>query len=938
MIQFESPLWLAGLLLSAYAFWSWWTRAPRSSKVVPVFRALAVACLTLALAGATWMRAVPGIDLHVLVDRSASVDGESQAKAEAFIQELSRLLGPSDRIALYSFGRDVQVELPLSGSVARQAFQSVPDATATDIEAALRAALLRADPRANSRIVLLSDGIQTVGDAESVAAAARTLRTPIDVYPLSPVSAGEVAIEHLIVPEAVAPDEPYAVRAVVSSTEVTRAHLSLYRDGEFVVSGQYDVQPGRNVITLAELREPPAAAGSAYFEARLVAEPDRFRENNVARAIVGRVFAAPVLVLASDAEGAEALRLSLETQGLTVDVAAIADAPLDLPSLIGYRAVVLHNVPAGALTPRQLANLESYVENSGGGLLVTGGLQSFGLGGYERTALERILPVAMDAPQSVIMPSLAMILVLDRSGSMAETQGAFSKLDLAKEAALGVLDVINDNDLLGIIAFDSQARWVVPLQTVANRIAFAASIASLSPEGGTNLEPALQLAAAGIRAAEAAVKHVIVLTDGRSTPADFARLTADLVAGGASLSTVGIGRDADRELLEQMAGWGSGRFYYTEDIHAIPQIFATETMMVSRPIRVDHPFTPVWDQRADFWFDYGELPELGGYVITTPKAAAAVHLRAPDGSPVLATWRYGLGRTAAFTSSLSGSWAGEWPVWNGAPAFWGQLVRWLMKPTPTSGLLPELAVEDGTGRIVVDALDPEGRYLNFLDLVGVVHTPDGGQYPVQLEQIGPGRYEGSFPAREEGPYTVTVYAERRDEGAEPVEPAAAGAVVSYPEEFRITSPDPSLLYRLAWATGGLIVRDDPRALFDHPNPARRPRPLAPWLVAFAFALFFADVVLRYAPGRGIGVAVRARLGRASGAQGALASPEEELKRRREEHQRALEQGPMASSSVDQASRHLGAGRYLASRTKVVGSGRGEDSEDREGGAAASGER
>ncbi len=920
-LQFESPFWIVGLLVSGFAFWSLQRYAQASStrlsRILPFLRAAAILCLAFSLSGATWMRTVPGTDFHVMLDRSASIGADGHARAEAFLQTLATRLRPEDRIALYSFGREVITEQPLSATLTKATFQSAPDTTATDIETAIRTALLRADPAANSRIVLLSDGVQTVGDSDAAVTAARAQMTPIDVLPLAAMTEAEVAVERLLAPDAIAPDEPYAVRAVLSSTDPTPAQVSLFRDGEIVAARDVYLTPGRNVITLAELRESSddGEVGTALFEVRLQAELDTFRENNVGYAIVGRLSEAPVLLISHDLAGAEAFLRSLEAQGISAEVSTLRDAPLDLPSLIGYRAVVLDNVPAGDLTARQLENLASFVENNGGGLLVTGGPQSYGLGAYDSTPLERVLPVAMDAPQSVIMPSLAMILVLDRSGSMAETQGAYSKLDLAKEAALGVLDVIHADDLLGVIAFDSQARWVVPVQAVENRISFAASIASLAPEGGTNLEPALKLASAAIGSVEASVKHVIVLTDGRSTQANFEGLTAELRSHGASVSTVGIGRDADRELLERMAEWGEGRFYYTEDIHAIPQIFATETMMVSRPIRVDQSFVPEWDQRADFWFDDAVLPSLGGYVITTPKAASAVHLRAPDGSPILATWRYGLGRTAAFTSSLVGSWAEDWPAWSGYQAFWGQLLRWLMKPIPTSGLLPELVIEDGEGVLAVDALDDEGRYRNFLNVVGTVHGPDGGQLHVTLEQVGPGRYEGRFPTPVQGAYIVTVHADPEPGSAEPLQPATTGAVVSYPDEFRIADADPSLLYRLAIATGGHVLGGSIDPIFTHPAPRQRPRALDAWLLALAFGLFMTDVLLRYIPGRGLGEHIKGRLSEARETWEARPLPEDELTKRLEERQRALEAHAVGDSPIDQTSKQLGAGRYLAGRRK-----------------------
>ena len=853
-ITFSSPWWLLAAIAIPYAWWMWrrYSRllgVPPSHRFLPALRGLALAFLVLAVAGATLRTPLAGVDLYVLFDGSASIAAVDQRKARDVVDTLATLLGPDDRMNLFMFGRDVvslgayQEGLEPSAALS----QASVDPSATRLAYALEGVFQRLPAQSNARVLIFSDGVETGDTALSLVEEAKRKGVPIDVYPLSSRYDTEVLVESLTLPPLVAAGEPYDLRAVIISNVATPAELSLYRDGSLVVRRLVELEPGRNVIAFEGFELQEAGDGIVTYEMRVNPVEDGFLQNNVGYGLTRVEGDARVLVIARDPEAGEDFGRLLQAQGIAVDVRTSGALVLDAPALIEYRAIVLVDVAATSFSRAQLEVLAHFVEETGGGLLAIGGVRSFGLGGYARTLLEQLLPVSMDVPQNVIMPSLAMVLTLDRSGSMAETQGSFSKLDLAKEAALGVLDLMNEKDLIGVLAFDSLPYWVVPPQPVENRIAIASSIASLTAEGGTNLASALAAAYESLRDVEASLKHLIVLSDGRSTPGDFEALTRNLRGAGITVSTVGIGRDADRELLAQIAEWGDGRFYYTDDIRAIPQIFATETTVMTRPMRVDAEFTPLWHQQADFWHDTSPPPPLGGYVLTSPKAAAAVHLKAPDESPILSTWRRGLGKVAAFTSSTQGAWLGQWRNWEGYGALFGQLVRWLMRPDPATGLLAQMTIEAGTGRLVVDALDPEGGFRNFLDLEGQVIAPDGSRLVVPLEQVAPGRYQGEFPAANQGVYTAFISG---SDGAELVS-TTTGAVLAYPDEYRVLRPDSGLLYALAEQTGGIILTegsaDELRALLRHPSPAYASRPLAPFLLAGALLLFFVDVLVRYFP-------------------------------------------------------------------------------------------
>lgn len=920
-ITLTSPWWLAAALVLPYAWWTWHRYVRQlgitaSHRFVPGLRVVTLCLLILTLSGATLRTPLRGVDLYVLLDGSASVSLNEQRKAREVVRTLGTLLGPADQMSVFAFGRDI-VSLGVYSQDIQPAtnFQASPDPSATRLAYALEGILQRLPPQSNARILVISDGVETHDTALRLADIAARRDVPIDAFPLSFRYDHEVLVESLTLPQLVTRGEPHDLRAVIVSSTATPAELLLYRDGSLIAQRSVALETGRNLIVFDGLQMMDEWDGAVTYELRVNPVEDGFLQNNVGYGLVRAEDEARVLIIAREPDAGADFKGLLEEQGISVDVRPSNGLAIDAASLVKYRAVILVDVAATSLSQAQLEVLAHFVEDTGGGLLAIGGVHSFGLGGYARTELERLLPVSMDAPQNVIMPSLAMVLTLDRSGSMAETQGAFSKLDLAKEAALGVLDLMNENDLIGVLAFDSLPYWVVPPQPVENRIAIASSIASLSAEGGTNLAPALASALESLREVEASLKHLIVLSDGRSTPGDFQELTRRLRDAGVTVSTVGIGRDADRELLAQIAQWGDGRHYYTDDIRAIPQIFATETTVMTRPMRIDAPFTPAWHQQADFWHDTTSPPALGGYVITTPKASAAVHLKAPDESPILSTWRRGLGKAAAFTSSIHGAWLGDWRDWDGYGPLFGQLVRWLMRPDPAEGLLAQMTIDAGLGRLIVDALEPDGGFRNFLDLEAQVIAPDGSLLVIELEQIAPGRYQGEFTAGTQGVYTAFITG---SDGAEPVS-TTAGAVLSYPDEYRVLRPDSSLLHGLAERTGGVILTeataDALKRLLRHPAPTYALRPLAPMLLAAALIVFFLDVLIRYVPFHV--VSRRPTTGGDEDGAPRRSTDEAAIRARLAADDAASRQPKAGRTSTSAAGHHVAqqAGKYLAQRRK-----------------------
>jgi uncharacterized membrane protein len=445
--------------------------------------------------------------------------------------------------------------------------------------------------------------------------------------------------------------------------------------------------------------------------------------------------------------------------------------------------------------------------------MMIGGEESFGLGGYYRTPIEEALPVTMEVKQKVEIPSLAVVLSVDRSGSMAmSTDEKVTKLDLAKEAAHLVVDLLDERNEVGVMSWDTEFIWDSTMKGARDKAGIHHSIATIKAGGGTDGYPALKESYAVLFDRPALLKHVIFLSDGQMTRGDFAGLLRRMAKDKITVSTVAIGKDADVQLMVDIAKWGKGRFYYTEDSQTIPRIFTLETQLASKASLVEQPFKPqltAQNHEAMQDIDWKAVPPLGGYVATTVKQNAELVLMSHQEDPVLATWRYGLGRSAAFTSDAKAKWGVLWLRWREFNKFWAQLTRWTLRGGSRSDTTAVVQRFDQTGEVVVDAVDGKGEFINFLDSqVGVV-APNRERSVIDLEQIGPGRYRGRFPAPQEGVYLVGM-AQRKNERV--VGSQLAGLVVPYAQEVRDLGVDETLLRELAELTGGSAL-EDPRDAF-----------------------------------------------------------------------------------------------------------------------------
>jgi hypothetical protein len=474
---------------------------------------------------------------------------------------------------------------------------------------------------------------------------------------------------------------------------------------------------------------------------------------------------------------------------------------------------------------------------------MAGGARGFGLGGWQGTEMERLLPLRLDAERRRDQPSVALALVMDRSGSM---QGA--PLAMAQAAALGTARALGPDDALEVIVFDTQPERVVRMQSARNRVRIENELRRIRPGGGTAIFPAMDAAAQDLALTRAVTRHVILLSDGQGQPDEPPRLRIlvdTMAADGITVSVVGLGPQVDRELLEGLARRGRGRSYITADPNNLPQIFLRETNLVARSAAVEDPVLPRVVTPTSFTRELGASPPyLYGYVSTRMKPEPAQLLLETDsGEPLMARWRVGLGWSLAWTSDLKNRWAVEWIRWPRWRAFWTQVVREHMRQRRREEMSLRAEVVGGTLRASVDVITDDDRFENGLqgELVLRGPLPSTREDRVPMRQVGPGRYEAEVPMSRYGAFTLR--AEHRRDGR--VLAQSRGRVDNpYPREYAVLEPDLATLTALASATRGR-VDPSPRAVFDPEGETlRHQRPAWKYPVALAVLALLVDLALR----------------------------------------------------------------------------------------------
>ncbi|WP_042725499.1 VWA domain-containing protein [Chthoniobacter flavus] len=859
-VDLAHPWALAFALVVVFLVWaqhrSLADMTPLQRKVCFALRVFIMLLLVLALAGIRWL--LPSQELSVLfvVDHSASISAPAQKEARNFVSTSLAAQHTSDTAGVIGFA--AKPELWQAPAVHLQPAAQWPEPTdrkATDIGGALDFASAIFPAGKARRVVLLTDGNDTGGQAAAGATRLAAQGVELMTVPLHNESAPEVLVEKVEVPRRLKAGEPFDLTAHIRSNVVTTAKVKLYQNQFLIEQRDMEIKVGDNAFRAPNLK---ADGNFITYEVEILPAQDTVAENNRASATASLRGEPKVLLVDSDENNGRALAGVLQKEKISVETRGLSALPKTLEDLQQFDLFLLSDVSALNLGRQQMDLYRRWVQDFGGGFVMIGGENSFGVGGYYRTPIEQMLPVRMEHDDRLDTPTVAMLVVLDRSGSMTAAVAGQTKISLADQGAVFAMNALQPKDYFGVVAVDTKPHTVVPLAPISAKGAAEQKILSITAGGGgiyiyTSMVEAFQQ----LRDIPARVKHLLLfsdaadaeekaageMSDGIRTGGNSLDLASAMLAAKITTSVVGLGTEQDKDtpFLRQLAERGSGRFYLTDDATTLPQIFSTETMKVAQSSLIEEPFLAVAMNKSPITtgIDWPQSPLLLGYNATKPKPTADILLATEHGEPLLATWRYGLGQAAAFTSDAKSRWAAEWLTWPGYGKFWSQLVRSLMRKSDQSSFQVNTSETGHQLELTIDAIKPDGSFRNQMPVSVNMLRADGSTETHAAEQEGPGQYRALFDLPEEGTSIFSVSSPDLPDGG-----YVFGHTRSYPEEFLRTEVNESLLHTLTSLGRGKFA-PSPAEVFARPTVAARThRELTNYFLELALLLLPLDIWLR----------------------------------------------------------------------------------------------
>lgn len=854
---FGRPWWLLGCILLVPIVWLGLRNLAALGSVrrvlAIVLRCLVVLILIALLARPMLTRTSKRMTLIAVVDRSQSIPANLQKAALDYLSSALVDKTAGDQLAVVDVAEAASISKLPGGDIAVRQRNTTLNGQQSKLADGIQMAMAIAPPDTAVRILLVSEGNETGGDLKEAARIAAANKIPIDVLPLRYSYDNEVVFKRLAAPTKARSGQTVQLRFILNSTTNVSGKLLLNLNGEPVdlvpgspeIAVPVNLEPGTNVETISM---PVGTNGIHEFEAVFIPdEPgsDKIVQNNRASTITYVAGPGNILVVDADGSTGQALSLALQNTDMDVRYRTAVEFPDNLSILMGTDAVVLVNTGCGNFTYQQQEMLCRYVTDLGGGLIMVGGPKSFGAGGWIGSPVAEVLPVDLDPPQKKQLPKGALVLIMH---ACEMPQGNY----WGTRVALAATKTLSRLDLIGILAYNwaGPSDWVHPLSPAGDKEAVITAIEQMQMGDMPSLHDHLQQAYNKLKDCDAAQKHVIVISDGDPVAPSLQLLTQCRDAG---ITCTGVAifphSPADIQSLAKLAQMTGGRFYDVKDPQKLPQIFIKEAQVVRRALIVEETFSPQISYSLSEILKglSNALPNLDGYVVTGPKGGLnQVVLSSTQADPILATCQSGLGRCAAFTSSVDSRWASSWLQWGGFERFWEQTVRWAAKPSQSADCEVFADVQGRQVTVNVEAIDAEGKFIQFANIEGQVITPDVSTSELELTQIGPGQYHGQFQAASSGSYVVNLrYKKLADETTYLTHTTVT---IPFAPEFRDLTDNAPLLAEVSDISGGRFLDSDPNQadLFDYAG-VKFPETEMPLLRPLLFvllALFLLDVAAR----------------------------------------------------------------------------------------------
>ena len=753
------------LLIPLCVLFFWRARVPGFNglvRLVLLLLVVMIAAVPLARIGGE------GVDVVVIVDLSRSMPEGSRARELEIVKLLEDRRTKGDRVGIVTYGRDARVErLPEEFGNLTTFVQEI-DPDGSDLGGAISLAATLIPRERPGRLIVLSDGEANGAPVAAAAHEAAARGIPIDFRAIARDEAADLAVESLDLPGTVDEREPFQFSAWVRSDRTTEGEAVLSRDGVEIARRKQTYQAGATQLTFRDLIDRP---GTARYRLELLAADDRVPENNAGSSAV-RVEAPATILLVNASGQPDNLSRALEAGKLNVRTTTPKALPRDAAGLLAFRAIILENVPASAIGLPALTALTRFATELGGGLMLTGGGGSFGVGGYFKSVLDPHLPVSMEIKNEHRKLSLAMAVALDRSGSMAMPVGdGRTKMDLANLGTCAAIDALSPFDEVGVIAVDSAPHVVFPLAPADNTQAICERVRGIqSMGGGIFVYTALVQAGDMVQASDKGTRHIVLFADAADAeePGDYVRFLERMRELGITVSVIGLGSelDPDAEFLKDVAKRGDGRIQFTAAVEELPRLFAEEAITVARSSFVDMP-TPahaVADMMLLGDLPRSRFPNIDGYNLSylRPGATAGAVTDDEYRAPILAFWYQGLGRIAALTTEVDGRFSRSLNAWPDFGAFSVGIGRWLLGGDPPEGVRATVEREGGLGIVRVE-LDPDRKRGGPGDVrsatAAILPPGDAVAGPPQrfpLSWTGEDTMEARFPIHKTGIYVGAV--------------------------------------------------------------------------------------------------------------------------------------------------------------------------------------
>lgn len=804
-------------------------------KIAVLLRCFVFILLALALAGINIKWETAEITTIVAVDRSDSMTN-SNTDTRDFVKKALASKPGGEQIGILTFGGNAEVETFVSKSPEFVAFETDVAGSHTNIENACATSISLFPENSRKRIVLITDGQENAGNVLKLAPTILDMGIDLKVYKTNRDIKNEVALESINVPSSLNAGENFSITININSRIKTNATLTLFTGREKTLEEKVELRNGSNRFVFKDTASGP---GLRIYRAVIQPDMDTIFQNNEALAVTNINDKARVLVIEDTHGEADELVKILKGSNIDYRLSDAASAPSSLTEMSAYKTIITCNVSAENLSDGFLNSLEPYVKDFGGGFVAAGGENSFALGGYYKTPLEKVLPVNMDLKGNKETPDMAMMLIIDKSGSMSDAGGGLPKVDLAKEAAARVLDSLRPGrDEIGIIAFDDTVYKVVDRKKIDDVSSIKGDIGTIRASGGTSILPALDEGYNQLIKSGAKIKHMILLTDGQAERSGYDQMAAKISEAGITVSTVAVGQDSDRQLLEKIAAITGGRYYHTDEFANIPRIFAKEAFMAAKVYINNRPFTPTIAVEHKVLADLAdrELPRLLGYIASSPKDAASVVLSSDENDPILSLWQYGLGKTAAWNSDTSGRWSSNYVLWDKNVKLWQNIINWTMGQNSGAGASVEAFVEGGRGTVTFTDNKNSGEF----ETQATIISPSLEVTTANLSPTAPGKYGASFDVKETGIYSVNV---KQVKDGEVVNSVNTGLPVQYSSEYKIDA-DSTSIDRLVDQTGGLFIKGPEEIFNGKVKGVTGQLEITPYLIIVALILFILDIAQR----------------------------------------------------------------------------------------------